>query len=102
MGRVTIPFRTRFHEELDSLRRDYRDVLREPSRREAFDALVRAWSAELGAMSQARIVAALDAMLLTAEVDNRRLIEDLCRDLKQLRAEVEELREKLRQIKSLT
>jgi len=101
MGRVTIPFRSRFHEELDSLRRDYREVLREPSRREAFDALVRAWSAELGAMSQARIPAALDAMLLTAEVDNRRFIEDLRRDVKQLRAEVEEFREKLRMIQDL-
>jgi hypothetical protein len=60
-----------FQTEMDSLKRTYRDALMDAGRREAFD------SSEQGAMSYARIPAALDTMLLTAAIDNRKLIEEL-------------------------
>jgi len=95
MGRVTIPFRTRFREELGNLKRDYREALRDHERREALDALVRVWSGEMGAMSRAKIPTVLDVMLLTATVDNRRAIEDLGKGFMLLRTDVEKLREEL-------
>jgi len=49
----------------------------DPKRRDAFDSLIKAWSSEQGTMSYARIPTVLGVMLLTAVVDNRRLIEDL-------------------------
>ena len=47
------------------------------SRRDAFDSLLRAWSSEQGAMSYAKVPTVLDVMLLTAVIDNRKLIEEL-------------------------
>lgn len=77
LGRVTPPFRMLLQTEMDSLKRTYRHALMDAGRREACDSLIRAWSSEQGAMSYARIPAALDTMLLTAAIDNRKLIEEL-------------------------
>jgi len=77
LGRITIPFRTRFDEELSNLQRDYREALMNPARREAFDLLVKAVTGEMGAMSHVKIPTVLDVLLLTAVVENRRSIEEL-------------------------
>ena len=77
LGRITIPFRTLLQKEMDTLKRTYREALMDTGRRDAFDSLIRAWSSEQGAMSYARVPTALDVMLLTAAIDNRKLIEEL-------------------------
>lgn len=77
VGRITLPFRTILQEEMKSLKRSYREALMDASRREAFDSLLKAWSSEQGAMSYAKVPTVLDVMLLTAVIDNRKLIEDL-------------------------
>jgi len=76
LGRMTLPFRMLLQEEMDNLKRTYREALMDAGRRDAFDSLVRAWSSEQGAMSYARVPTALDVMLLTAAIDNRKLIEE--------------------------
>jgi DNA repair protein RadA len=77
MGRVTLPFRMVMQEEMNTLKRTFREVLMDPSRRDAFDSLIKVWSNEQGAMSHARVPTALDIMLLTGVIDNRKLIEEL-------------------------
>jgi hypothetical protein len=61
------------------LREKFRNTLKDEGRRSAFDALWPAWADEQGAMINSDIVSALDLLLLTAVVDNRREIEKLKR-----------------------
>jgi len=77
MGRVTPPIRMSFNDLVARLRGEYRDAIVKPVRRDAFDRLVEAWSSELGAVTYAESIRMLDLMLLTAAVENRRLIQDL-------------------------
>lgn len=95
VGRVTSPFRAALQKEVENLRRHYRDVLTDKTRRKAFDSLVSAWASEAGAMSNSNVPALMDNMLLTAAVDNRRLLEELTAKVEQLQAEVEKLRQRL-------
>lgn len=76
-GRMTLPFRTILREEMNRLKRSYREALLDASRRDAFNSLLKVWSSEQGAMSYAKVPTVLDVMLLTAVIDNRKLIEDL-------------------------
>jgi len=77
MGRLTIPFRSQLQQEIDNLTRSFKEALMEPARRDAFDCITRAWTAEQGAMSYAKVPSVLEIMLLTAAVDNRKTIEAL-------------------------
>lgn len=95
VGRVTSPFRATLQKEVENLRRHYRDVLTDKTRRKAFDSLVSTWASEVGAMSNSNVPALMDNMLLTAAVDNRRLLEKLTAKVEQLQAEVEKLRQRL-------
>ena len=90
MGRITLSFRTIFQKELKNLR-SFRDALMDLSRREALDSLKKAWSSEMGAMSYVKIPAVLDIMLLTAVVDNRKLILKLLERIGVLRSKVEKM-----------
>jgi len=65
------------------------------SRRDAFDSLVRAWSSEQGAMSYARVPTALDVMLLTGLIDNRKLIEDIFDEIGVMRLKLDKIDGKL-------
>ena len=91
MGRITIPFRVLFQREINNLKRGYRDVLMDVSRRDAFDSLLRVWGSELGAMSYARIPTVLDVMLLTGLIDNRKLIVTLSNQLEILESKIKKL-----------
>ncbi|MBO3810201.1 MAG: hypothetical protein FGF50_11510, partial [Candidatus Brockarchaeota archaeon] len=62
LGRITRPFRTMLHEEIDNLKRTYREALLDLKRREAFDSLIQVWSSEQGSMSYAKIPTVLDVM----------------------------------------
>jgi len=90
VGRITTPFNIVLREEINRLKENYQKALKEPSRREAFNSLLQTWSSERGAMNNAEVPTALDAMLLTAVVDNRRLIQDLFSQMDALQSDLKE------------
>ena len=69
------------------LRKKYRAALKDDEMQRAFDELWPSWSSEQGAMIFAEVLSALDLLLLTAVVDNRREIEALRGELEGLRRE---------------
>jgi RecA/RadA recombinase len=95
MGRLTIPFRSQLQQEVENLSRSFKEALIEPARRDAFDSLTRAWTAEQGAMSYAKVPSVLEVMLLAAAVDNRRAIEDLEDENRELRSRLDKLQSDL-------
>jgi len=95
MGRLTIPFRSQLQQEIENLNRSFKEALIEPARRDAFDSLARAWTAEQGAMSYAKIPSVLEVMLLAAAVDNRKAIEDLEDENRKLRSQLEKVQSDL-------
>lgn len=84
-------------EEIDNLERTYRRALIDADRREAFDRLIQTWSNELGAMSNAKVPTALDIMLLTAVVDNRKLIEEIGEQVGAIRSKLELIERKIKE-----
>ena len=99
MGRLTVPFRSQLQEEMENLTRSFKEALMEPARRDAFDLLTRAWMAEQGAMSYAKVPSVLEVMLLAAAVDNRKNIEDLKDEIALLRSQLERTRSELAEAK---
>jgi len=95
MGRITTPFNIVLREEINRLKENYQKALKEPSRREALNSLLQVWSSERGAMNNAEVPTALDVMLLTAVVDNRRLIQDLFSRMDALQSGLKEIRRRL-------
>jgi len=92
MGRLTTPFRSMLQEEMDTLKRSFREALMDPARRDSFDCLTKAWTSEQGAMSYAKVPSTLEAMLLLAVVENRKLIEDLREEVRELRSKLDSVR----------
>lgn len=56
------------------LQKTYRAALKEDELQEAFDELWPTWASEMAAMIFAEVFSALDLLLLTSVVDNRREI----------------------------
>ena len=77
MGRTTPATRMSFQDLLQRMRDEYKAALLSRGRREAFDRLVEAWSAEMGAIGYAESISLMDLLLLTGAVDNRRVNEEL-------------------------
>lgn len=89
MGRITRDsMRGRLQDAMVHLRKKYRAALKDDEMQRAFDELWPSWSSEQGAMIFAEVLSALDLLLLTAAVDNRREIEALRAELEGLRSEV--------------
>jgi hypothetical protein len=76
-GRTTPSTRMSFEDLLSKLRTEYSAALVKQGRREAFDRLVEAWSAELGAISYAESFSLMNLILLTGLVDDSRVSEEL-------------------------
>jgi len=91
MGRTTPPIRMSFEDLLSRLRAEYREALVKQGRRDAFDRLVEAWSAELGAISYAESLSLMDLILLTGVVEDRRVSEELNLRLTQLEKHVADM-----------
>lgn len=91
MGRETKPFRQSFQEMLMKLRREFKQPLVSKNRKTAFELLVEAWGAELGAMSYAESFKMLDLGLLVSVIENRRLHEEMKRTLLVLESKVKKL-----------
>jgi hypothetical protein len=90
MGRLQPAVRASFEDYLHRMRTEYKDALMSMKRREAFDRLVEAWSAELGAISYAESLSLMDLILLTGEVDNRAYLEAMKLKLDNLDARLSE------------
>ncbi len=89
MGRIIRDsMRGRLQDAMVHLRKKYRAALKDDEMQRAFDELWPSWSSEQGAMIFAEVLSALDLLLLTAVVDNRREIEALRGELEGLRREV--------------
>ena len=85
--------RGRLQDAMVQLKRHYRAALKDDALQRAFDELWPAWSSEQGAMIYAEVLSALDLLLLTAAVDNRREIEELRRANTEARRTIEGLLE---------
>ena len=59
------------------LRKTFREALKEDELQEAFDELCPTWANEQAAMIFTEVLSALDLLVLTAAVDNRREIMKL-------------------------
>jgi hypothetical protein len=95
LGRDTPPFRQTFHELVTRLRREFQEALLRVERREAFDLLIEAWSAELGAVSFAETVKLLDLLFLVSVVENRSVGEALRRRVESLDERMTRIEERL-------
>jgi len=66
--------RTRLQDKMMMLRKTFRAALKEDELQEAFDKLWPIWANEMAAMIFTEVLSALDLLVLTATVDNRREI----------------------------
>ena len=78
-----------FQDLLQRMRDEYKAALVNRGRREAFDRLVEAWSAELGAVSYAESMSLMDLLLLTGVVEDRRVTEELSLRISELERRLE-------------
>ena len=85
--------RVRLQDTMAQLKARYRAALKDGEMQRSFDEFWPAWSSEQGAMIYAEVMSALDLLLLTAAVDNRREIERLWREVEGARRLIEELME---------
>ena len=78
MGRITSgSMRTRIQDYMIQLKKRYRAALKDDDLQHAFDEFFPTWSSEMAAMIYADVLSALDLILLTAAIDNRREIMKL-------------------------
>ena len=91
MGRTTPAIRMSFEDLLSRMRKEYKDALLSRGRRAAFDRLVEAWSAEMGAISYAESISLMDLLLLTGAVDNRRANEELSLRISEIEKRIDDL-----------
>ena len=94
MGRITQSFRAQFKEELKDLK-PFRDALIDAGHRDAFDSLVKVWGSTQGSMSYADIPFVLDTMLVTAVIDNRKLILQLSDAISIVTTKIEKIKKLL-------
>lgn len=92
MGRITPSFRQRYGVTIDELKAGFQNSLIDLGHREAFDILLKeAWSMEQVAMGNSNLPTVLDALNITGNVHNRKIIESLLRRLKEKEKIIEEL-----------
>jgi hypothetical protein len=91
LGRETKPFRQSYTELIDRLRREFREPLMSVKRKNAFELLMEAWTAELGSMSFAESFKMLDLILLVSVLENRSLHEEVKRKLQVLESRLNRL-----------
>jgi hypothetical protein len=101
LGRVTKSFRQRFREEIKHLE-EFKDLLNDPTRREAVDLIKYAASSELGALHYSQILTALDGIKICGLLDNRKVITEILEYCKQLEIDIEDLKLQIDRIKDIT
>jgi len=94
VGRITRDsMRGRLNDTMAKLKHKYRATLKDDDLQSAFDELWPAWTGEQAAMIYSEVLSALDLLLLTAAVDNRRQIEELRVANEEARQLLKDLRE---------
>lgn len=95
MGRITPSFRQMFLRELRKLRnkrKGFYNTLRDPTHKEAFDALIRdAWQPESAAMVQSDLYGVIDDMNLMAIVNVKKEIEAFKEKIKEMEDHLQEM-----------
>lgn len=76
----------------------YCNALIEIARRDAFNSFLQTWSNEQGALRSTAIPATLDAMTLTAVVDNRKVIIELLYNLRRVTTQIETIQKQLQRV----
>lgn len=93
MGRIQKQsMRTRLQDQMTHLRKKYRAALNNDALQEAFDEFWGNWSSEMAAMIYAEVLSTMDLLLLTATVDNRRVLMELRSELEVLAEETIKLK----------
>ncbi|MEM2883779.1 MAG: hypothetical protein QXJ86_05840 [Nitrososphaerales archaeon] len=99
MGRITPSFRQRYEELISELKSCFQRSLIDPELRQAFDLLLKeAWGAEQAAMGNSNLPTVLDALNITANLHNRRMIEALRRRLEEREKAFEELKRRVEEL----
>src|SRR4029079_163657 len=92
MGRLTPSFRTVYSEVLDDLRKEMRNCFVDLSHKEAFDLLYKeAWRPEEAAMGNSTLPTVLDKLCMVANINARKLIEQIKTQIKVRETKIEEL-----------
>jgi hypothetical protein len=92
MGRLTPSFRTVYSEVLDDLRKEIRNCFVDINHKEAFDLLYKeAWRPEEAAMGNSNLPTVLDKLCMVANINIRKLIENIKEEIKSKESEIEEL-----------
>lgn len=102
LGRMTPSFRRLYDEIISKLRagQGYYNCLRDLDHQGAFDLLLEeAWGPEQAAMANSNIPTVLDALNLTANVHNRKMIQHLIRQLQERDQALEELKRRLEELR---
>ena len=102
MGRITPSFRQRYEALVSELRKSYQSALIDPGHREAFDLLLKdAWCVEQAAMGNSNLPTVVDALNITANIHNRKLIEALRRRLEEQEKVILELQRRVEALANL-
>ena len=88
LGRLSPAFREQLQKEIQALSRSFRQALMDTERKEAFDSLVKAWTSEKGSMSHAEAASTIEVMLLSAIVDNRKILANIQKRLDKLESQI--------------
>lgn len=100
MGRITPSFRQRYENEIEELRKKFQDYLIDLERGKAFDMLLKeAWNEEQAAMGNSNFPTILDALNFTANLQNRKLIEELKKKVEEQEKLVQELTQKVDELR---
>ena len=92
MGRLTPSFRTVYSEVLDDLRKEIRNCFVDLNHKEAFDLLYKeAWRPEEAAMGNSTLPTVLDKLCMVANINTRKLIENIKAEIKLKESKIEEL-----------
>ena len=96
MGRITPSFRQRYEALVSELKKSYQSALIDIGHREAFNLLLKeAWCLEQAAMGNSNLPTVVDALNMTANIHNRKLIEVLRRRLEEQERVIQELQRKV-------
>jgi len=102
MGRITPSFRQRYEEAINELKTSYQNALIDLGHREAFNLLLKeAWCVEQAAMGNSNLPTVVDALNITANIHNRKLIEALRRRLEEQEKAIQELQRRVEALSNL-
>lgn len=98
MGRITPSFRQRYEKELEELK-SFQNTLIDVERRKMFDKLLaEAWNEEQAAMGNYSFPTVLDALNTVANLQNRKLIEELKKKVEEQQKIIEELLHRIKEM----